>query len=227
MCCVYTYMTVYFLMPVLVSVDGELQMFVGDIDVMFGSTVTLTCNREEGANVEWYRNSEKLDGKVVTQSNSSSLTLIFNTPGVYQCEVNDIISTNIGTVTLCGIGKYIVYILIHMCCTYVYMYMCIYNICIQVENSVSIFTKIRIQLKGRYNFIYVHVHYTSFLKGIHFWVIVLQRSRETLTTKLLSLLCGITLSYVTMSRVQIHMKGGQRCTIKVDFRYKSISKHKV
>ena len=107
MCCVYNYCVL--LNACLVSVDGELQMFMDYIDVMFGSTVTLTCNREEGANVEWYRNSEKLDGKVVTQSNSSTITLIFNTPGVYQCEVNDIISTNIGTVTLCGIGKYSVY----------------------------------------------------------------------------------------------------------------------
>lgn len=106
-CVVHIILCVCFFMPFLVSVDGELQMFMSStVDVMFGSTVTLTCNHEEGANVKWYRNRKVLDGEVVTKSDSSSLTLIFNTPGVYQCAVTTNISTSNGTVTLCGIGKY-------------------------------------------------------------------------------------------------------------------------
>ena len=91
-------------MPILVLVDGE--MFKVNKDITFGSDVTLTCNHEGGADVRWYRNSKQLDGKVVRQSTSSSLTFVFTTPGVYQCEVTTIFTTNIGTVTLCGVGKY-------------------------------------------------------------------------------------------------------------------------
>jgi hypothetical protein len=85
-----------------ILVDGE--MFKVDKDITFGSDVTLTCNHEGGADVRWYRNSKQLDGNVVRQSTSSSLTFVFTTPGVYQCEVTtDILATNIGTVTLCGV----------------------------------------------------------------------------------------------------------------------------
>ena len=74
-------------------------------NVMFGANVTLSCCHAQGANVQWYRNTEALSKDVNVSTSESVLRMLFTTPGVYQCKVTKDATTDVRTVTLCGVGE--------------------------------------------------------------------------------------------------------------------------
>lgn len=75
-------------------------------DVMFGANLALNCNSDQGMVVKWYINQIELDNKDVISPSPDSIMLVFNEPGVYQCQISTNTAVDeIRTVTLCGIGE--------------------------------------------------------------------------------------------------------------------------
>lgn len=89
--------------------DGENQPSYDSHNVVFGVNVTLWCTEGVGDTVEWYINGQEVKNGI---QSGSKLRLKFTIQGVYQCKVSSNESSSVlKTVTLCGVGEYIIIII--------------------------------------------------------------------------------------------------------------------